>query len=598
MTAIYIFGRFELRAETRQLLVDSEPVPLGARAFDVLEALIERRDRVVPKDELLDLVWPGLVVEENNLQVQVSALRKVLGRDAIATIPGRGYRFTIALPAISAASAPAPASAAGNAQPAVARLATLLAAIDERAPSIAVLPFANLSDDPANEYFADGIAEELLNVLSKIRGLRVASRTSAFSFKGKQVDIATIASKLNVSTLLEGSVRKAGNQVRIAVQLVQVATDSRLWSSTYDRELRDIFAVQDDIARSVVEELRPTLVDSTRDSQQMASARAEVQAAAKGRGTNPEAYRFYLQGKALVARRTQASVATGIEQLRQAVAVEPGYALAWAALARALTIEAGTGGWKPFDEGYRNARQAAEQALALERDLAEGHIALSHVLQGHDWNWRGAEASMRRALELAPGNADVVVGAAAVAGSLGYLDEALALCHRTIALDPLNAAGHRYLGIYSRHAGRYEQAEAALLEAMAVHPFGGLIYVAMGDVRLMQGRPADALACYERESHEGFRLRGLSMAYHALEQNERSDAALEQLGALPMHAFLNATAHAYCGHVDTAFEWLDRAYAQRNAGLSQLRVEPLLHRLHRDARWRAFLAKMGWPTSA
>src|SRR5437660_5085998 len=226
----YRCATFELQPNERRVLAGGEPVVLGPRAFDLLVALVERPGQLVTKEELLDCVWPNLVVEENNLQVQVSALRKILGQEAIATIPGRGYRFTVTL---TASNAP---------------LKTLLPPIDENVPSIAVLPFVNMSDDAANEYFADGIAEELLNVLSKIRGLRVASHTSAFSFKGGKVDIPTVAQKLNVATILEGSVRKAGKRVRITAQLIEVATDSHLWSDTYDRELEDIFAVQDDIA--------------------------------------------------------------------------------------------------------------------------------------------------------------------------------------------------------------------------------------------------------------------------------------------------------------------------------------------------------------
>ena len=282
MTANYRFGRFELNPATRQLLVDDQPTPLGDRAFDVLLALIERRDRLVTKDELLELAWPGLVVEENNLQVQVSALRKVLGSGAIATVARRGYRFMLQA-GVEAPPAPAPSL---EMRP----LADIAAN-----PSIAVLPFVNMSDDTANEYFADGLAEELLNVLSRIRGLRVTSRTSAFSFKGAKVDIPTVAQKLNVATILEGSVRKAGNRVRISAQLIHVATDSHLWSATYDRQLEDIFAVQDDIAQSVVRELRAALMGEKSDSAKVALVQSEVEAAARGRGQNAEAYRLYLQ---------------------------------------------------------------------------------------------------------------------------------------------------------------------------------------------------------------------------------------------------------------------------------------------------------------
>jgi TolB-like protein/class 3 adenylate cyclase len=467
------------------------------------------------------------------------------------------------------------------------------AAWEANMPSIAVLPFINMSGDEENEYFAEGLAEELLNVLSKIRGLRVASRTSAFSFKGTKVDIPTVAQKLNVATILEGSVRKAGRRVRITAQLVEVATDSHLWSGTYDRELEDIFAVQDDIAQSVVKELRAALLEDRRDLPASTAVKAEVQAAAKGRGENAEAYRLYLQGRTLVSRRTQASVSTGIEYLRQAVSLDPVHALAWAALSASEAIAAGSGGWTPFDLGYGRAREAAERALALEPDLAEGHAALAGVYSGYDWDWSAADASMRRALELAPGSVDVVLSAAGLTGNLGRLEEAIALCQQAIALDPLNARGHRFLGMYSLFAGKLEEAEAALKDAVELNPLGGMTYRSLGQVYLAQGRSTEALAAFKEESHEGFRLLGLAAAYHALGQNAHSSAALEQLAELPMHAFLNAQANAYCGDVDQAFEWLERAYMQRNAGLSQMKVEPFLQNLHGDPRWPLVLKKMG-----
>src|SRR6266511_3018844 len=207
-------------------------------------------------------------------------------------------------------------------------LQTLLAPIDENTPSIAVLPFSDLSPDKDQEYFADGLAEELLNVLSKIRGLRVASRTSAFSFKGTKVDIPTVAQKLNVATVLEGSVRKAGKRVRITAQLIQVATDSHLWSDTYDRELEDIFAVQDDIAQSVVKELRSALLGEKPDASANAAVKAEVHAAAKGRGENAEAYRLYLQGRFFEDRLTEEDTAKALQYYRQALELDPQYALA------------------------------------------------------------------------------------------------------------------------------------------------------------------------------------------------------------------------------------------------------------------------------
>jgi len=588
----YRFGAFELQPGERRLLAHGESVALGPRAFDLLVTLVERAGQLVTKETLFEKVWPKLIVEENNLQVQISALRKILGQEAITTVPGRGYQFNVALAGGDAArSISRTSSRDAPTRPSPPGIA--LPPIDYREPSIAVLPFVNMSDDATNEYFADGVAEELLNVLSKIGGLRVASHTSAFSFKGGKIEIVTVAQKLNVATILEGSVRKAGKRVRIAVQLVEVATDSTLWSKTYDRQLDDIFAVQDDIAQSVVKELRSSLLGERRETSASATVQAEVRAAARGRGENAEAYRLYLQGRAMVARRTQHSVTTGIEHLRQAVSLDPEYALAWAALAFAQTIEAGTGGWTPFEEGFRRAREAAERALALEPDLAEGHVALAQVQRGYDWDWASADASSRRALQLAPGNAEVVLAAAWGSATRGPLDESIALCRRAIALDPLNVHAHRYLGLFSLFAGYLEQAEAAVKDALELSPLGGITNACLGDVYLELGRFPEALAAFEKEPHEGFRLLGLAAAYHALGRKAQSSAALEQLGELPMHAYLNAQANAECGNIDLAFEWLERAHKQRNAGLSQMKFQPSLRSLHGDPRWPLFMKKMG-----
>ena len=280
------FGQVEVRPAERTLLVDGKLADLGARAFDVLLALIAHHDRVVTKDELLDMVWPGLVVEENNLQAQVSNLRKLLGPKAIATIQGRGYQFSLAeteLPGTGLAAIPAGVAPHGLKTGDV--------------PSIAILAFANHSGSVADEYFSDGLADELANVLAKIKGLHVAARTSAFSFKGKSDDIASIGQKLNVASVLEGSVRKSGNHVRVSVQLVNVNDGFQIWSETYDRTLDDIFAVQDDIAHAVVSELRTTLMGATATSSNPQQVADEIARATQARSDNPEAQRSLMQGR-------------------------------------------------------------------------------------------------------------------------------------------------------------------------------------------------------------------------------------------------------------------------------------------------------------
>ena len=581
MTAIYRFGRFALNPATRQLLVDDGPVLLGARAFDVLLALIERRDRLVTKNELLDLVWPGVVVEENNLMVQVSALRKLLGADAIATIAGRGYRFSLPItqedPSVTSD-----------------RNEKLLAPFDKETPSIAVLPFVNLSHDEENEYFADGLAQELLNVLSKINGLRVASRTSAFSFKGMPVDIPTVAGRLNVGAILEGSVRKAGNRVRITAQLVHVATDSHLWSETYDRTLEDIFAIQDDIAQSVVKELRATLLGEAADEKADKEAIAAVAAAVKGRGTNAEAHRLFLQARHFIDRLVSEDTTKGIGYLQEALALEPEFALAWAELGRAYATEADWGSSPPM-EGYGRALVAVERALALEPDLAEGHAGMGYLQMMHDWDWRGAEASYRRALELAPGNALVLHRAGQLAETLGRFDEAISLYRRAAGQNPLGDENYFRLGVTLFAADRLAEAAAALSMALELAPQKFTVRAWLAVVLLFQGRAEEALAEAMRESNEPFRLLALAIIHHAAARQAEADAALQELAEkyADLGAYQVAEAYAARGAVDPAFEWLEQAYVQRDPGTAWVMVDPLFRALHSDSRWDPFLRRLG-----
>jgi TolB-like protein/class 3 adenylate cyclase/Tfp pilus assembly protein PilF len=465
---------------------------------------------------------------------------------------------------------------------------------DKETPSIAVLPFVNMSRDEENEYFADGLSEELLNVLAKIRGLRVASRTSAFSFKGKGMDIPTVAQKLNVATVLEGSVRKSGKRVRITAQLIEVASDSHLWSETYDRELDDIFAVQDDIAQSVVKELRAALLGDTIEKAAGASAAAEVQQAVTGRSANPEAFQFYLQGKFYGERVTQADTDKAIELFQRALAIDPAFALAWAGLSHIHHLQAGYG-FAPINEGFERAREAAQNALRLAPDLVEGHIALGSVLEGHDWNFTAAEASFRRALELAPGDANALRATAQLARILGRVEEALELGHRAVALDPLSARTHRQAAMVAVMSERFDEAAASFQLALDLAPRAGLNHAFLAITRLFQGRTEEALSQAEGESHDVFRNLAFAMIQHALGHAAESEAALQRLidGFAWTAAYQIAEAYAYRNEVDKAFEWLERAYAQRDPGVTYSATDVILRSLHGDPRWPAFLQRTG-----
>ncbi len=464
--------------------------------------------------------------------------------------------------------------------------------------SIAVLPFANRSRDEEDEYFSDGLTDELLNVLAKIRGLRVAARTSAFTFKGKTATVAEIGRTLNVATVLEGSVRKAGNRMRISVQLVKVADGYHLWSETYDRTLDDIFAVQDDIAHSVVQELRTKLLGETADAKVAQKLTAQVAAAVKGRASDPEAYRLYLQARHFTDRFTRDDTTKGIGYLKRALDLDPVFALAWAELGRAYSNEAGNC-WAPVTEGYARGREAVAQALALEPDLAEGHALMGWIQMTHDRDWRGAEASYRRALEIAPGNAGVLRRASALAANSGRIDEAIALGRQAVEQDPLSAPAYSNLGAALNISGRLGEAEAAFRKALELAPERAVTRGLLSLVLLAQGRGEEALTDALREPERWCRLWALAIIHHAADRRDESEVALQELIAnySADAAYQIATMYAARGETDLAFTWLERAYAQRDTGLSDMKSDPLLRSLQTDPRWEVFQRKTGFPNS-
>jgi len=481
----------------------------------------------------------------------------------------------------------------GEAMPAPAHPAVPAPAPVEALTSIAVMPFVNMSQDEAYGYFAIGLSEEMLNMLAKISGLRVASRTSAFSFKGKDIDIPTLAKSLNVAHVLEGSVRKAGKRVRIVAQLIRAATDSNVWAETYDRDMEDVFAVQDDIAQCVVKELRQALglAGGKSDAD---SIKAEVAAATKGRSHNVEAYNFYLEGQEYRARLTLEDTAKAVQCYLQAIQRDPTYALAWAGLSRAYADQAGQS-WVPAAEGYSRARAAAQRALAREPDLAEAHTALGWVQRALDWDWKGAEASFQRALKVAPSNTLAMNAAADMLASLGRLDEAIALSRRATALDPLNIPLHRNLAMYYLAAGQLDEAESVLNQVLQMGAAGALTYCWLGLLALARGQLQEALTLMSREVSNLFRRVGMVVAHHALGQLAESNTALMSL--IDSHAkdaaYQIAEIYGATGNPDKAFEWLERAYAERDPGLSYLRYDPFLLGVHDDPRWQPLLEKMG-----
>ncbi len=463
------------------------------------------------------------------------------------------------------------------------------------APSIAVLPFVNRSRGEEDEYFSDGLADELLNVLTKIRGLRVAARASSFQFKGKNEDVAVIGEKLNAATLLDGSVRKSGNRVRISVQLVKAADRVQLWSETYDRSLDDIFAVQDDIAQCVVKELRATLLGEAPGSDASRKAEADVAAAAKGHGTNPEAHRLYLQGKYLIDRVTEGDTAQGLRYLNEALSLDPAHALAWTEVSRAHSNSGGYG-WDTTFEGYRKAREAALRAIELAPGLAEGYLRLSAVQRLYDWDWEGAEASTRRALELAPGSAEVMRSTGALLHLRGRYEEAERLLRTSVEQDPLSSAAYRVMALLYRSMDRLKDAEQAMRKGLELSPLHVGARLVLAIVLSEQGWHEEALVVAKGEPAEWARLTALAYVHFCLGQRTESDqalAALEEKHSVDS-PYQVAAVHAIRDELDASLDWLERGITVKDAGMSQMRVERVFRRLHGNPRWNALMNKMGF----
>jgi TolB-like protein/Flp pilus assembly protein TadD len=444
--------------------------------------------------------------------------------------------------------------------------------------SIAVLPFVNMSSDKEQEYFSDGVSEELLNLLAKIPQLQVTARTSSFSFKGQNIKIPEIARTLHVANVLEGSVRKSGNAVRITAQLIRAGTDTHLWSQTYDRKLDDIFAIQDEIAADVVKQLKVTLLG----------------AAPKARTTDPEAYALYLQAVQLGRQRTAEAFQQSDALYRKVLAIDPRYAPAWSGLADNLANEAGQG-LLPNKEGYAQSRGAAMKALAIDPDYAPAHAGLGFIAMSGDNDLAAAAKYLQRALALDPSDLDVLSNSAGLLQSLGRLDEALALEEAIVRRDPVNVSALFSLGYYQFMAGRFDAAIASFRTVLSLAPGRGGAHYLIATALLLKGNAQDALAEIEQEKSEVWKMFGLPMAYHALGRKADSDAALAALIAKweKDSPYNIAYVYAYRGEADKAFEWLDKAVEYDDPGLAEIVTETLFAKIHADPRWVAFLRKIG-----
>jgi TolB-like protein/Tfp pilus assembly protein PilF len=443
--------------------------------------------------------------------------------------------------------------------------------------SIAVLPFVNMSSDEEQDYFSDGISEELLNLLAKIPELRVAARTSSFSFKGQNLEIPVIAERLNVAHVLEGSVRKADDQVRVTAQLIRAEDGFHLWSDTWDRTLDDIFAIQDEIAADVVDQLRVTLLDEAPTVEE----------------TDPEAYALVLQARHLSEQRTPESVTRAEELYREALAIDPEYAPGWSGLALNYRRQ-GNIGSIAYQDGTALAREAAEKALAVDPSHALAHTILGLIAE-NEGDLAGAARHHERALALDPGDARGVGAAALALETFGRLEEAIQLLEYQVARDPIGLAGHVNLGLAYIGTRRWDSAVESLRTAMELNPAAGGVRSFLGYAMLYTGEPEAGLSLIQDEPLEVFRLISTSMAYHVLGRTAESDATLAELiEKYERDAAYNiAYVVAYRGEIDRAFDWLDKSAIYEDPGLGEIFVQPEFEALHDDPRWPVFLERIG-----
>jgi TolB-like protein/class 3 adenylate cyclase len=443
--------------------------------------------------------------------------------------------------------------------------------------SIAVLPFVNMSEDKANEYFSDGISEELLNLLSKVPQLQVAARTSSFSFKGKPIEIPEIARKLHVANVLEGSVRKSGDQLRITAKLIRAAEGYHLWSETYNRKLDDIFKIQDEIASEVVKQLKVTLLGAVPTVRQ----------------TDPKAYALYLQAVQLGRQQTPEAFTQSDALFRQVLEIDSRYAPAWHELARNF-INKANAGLLPNSEGLARAREACEKALAIDPDYAPAHAGLGRIA-AYNNDFVNAAKHFERALALDPNDLNVLSDTALFLQNLGRLQEALALREAIVRRDPVNVKLLFSLGNVRRLTGQFDAAIASYRSALSLSPGRGMAHYYICEAILLKGDATAALAEIEQEKSEVWRLIGLPMAYHALGRKTESDAALATLIAKgeKWGPYNIAYIYAFRGEADKAFEWLDKAVKYEDPGLIDIAAENLFGKIHSDSRWLPFLRKIG-----
>ncbi len=597
----FFVGDWLVEPELNRIQRSGERAHLEPKVMEVLVCLIQANGNVVSKEQLIREVWQGTFVTDDVLKGSIWQLRKAFQDHSkhpkvIETIPKSGYRLLLPVREVERVKAPGSHSqilALVTASVLVLAVAaawirykhTHVGAAGGSEASVAVLPFADLSPNHDQEYFSDGLGEEILDHLTKIPKLRVSARTSAFRFKGKNEDLRVIGRMLNVANVLEGSVRRDVNRVRISARLLRTDDGVNLWSDSYDRDFKDVFVVQDHIARAVASALQITLQ----------TGKPTATPPTPGT-TNPESYEAFLHALYFSHMNDRESEIKALNYANGAIQFDPNYAPAYA-LRASITLESGGMAWMDPSRAAEKARRDTEKAIALDPNLADGYQVLSRIQSEVELNCREAGTSLERARELVPGDPENLGRGAMLARCQGRQEEAVELLKQELLLDPLRPLEYVYLAQDLRDLGRHEEAVVALGKALDINPNQIMAHEIRGEVYLAQGRLQEALAEMEKEPESIFHDLGMAIAYHALGQSQESDSALARF--ISQHqddaAYQIAQVYGYRRELDQAFVWLNRAYKQSDPGLAWLKTDLKLRSLHKDPRYAQLLKSLNLP---
>jgi len=574
----YEFGAYRLDAQSRMLFREGDHVALPPKVAELLVALVQAAGRALTREELLLRLWPDTVVEEGSLTSHISMLRKALsegpnGLDFIETLPKRGYRFVAS---VKRAASQAVASGVDRAM-------------------LVVLPFENFTTGERYDYFSEGLTEEMITELARLspEHLGVIARTSAMQFRSTTKNIAQIGSELGVSHVLEGSVRRLGERVRITAQLIRVSDESHLWAQSYERGLHDVLEVQAEVARAVAREIQIKL--TPHEQRRLGSD--------KTRSINPKAYELYLRGRHFWYRRTEEGIRKSIECFEEALRGDPSFAAAYDGISDAHTMLA-CRGMTPALESFHKAKAAARQAVRLQPELGEGYASLAHV-RLHDWDWVGLESDFQQAAELDPGYAIAHYWYAEYLMAMGRTQESVGRVEHGRALDPLNSVMNASVGMIRYLAHDYDGALVALRRGLEIDPTHYVSHLRVGLVCLQKKLPNEAIDAMQQavmcSGGATEALAGLAQAHAVTGDKLAMGRIMKELGESGDRYVSPYNVARVYGAIDDkqrALEWLERAYREHNPDLIELTREPSFAGLHSDAKFRELVERIGWRSVA